>query len=78
MPDPTETTRSADVDKALTRQELIWGGLYGPPRAAALVAEARERHGADPSLDIADVIAALEPDDDMDPDEVGTYRPAVG
>lgn len=75
-------TDTADIDpeieKALTRQEQIWGGLYGPPRAAAMVAEARERLAAESDAELADVIDALEPDDDIDPDEAGTYRPAVG
>lgn len=69
---------AAEIDKALTRQELIWGGLYGPPRASALVAEARQQLEADPDADIAAVLHSLDPDDDIDADEAGTYRPAVG
>ncbi len=68
----------ADVEKVLIRQELIWGGLYGPPRAAELVADARRQLEADPGLDPAEVLRALDPDDDIDADEAGTYRPAVG
>lgn len=69
---------AAEIDKALTRQELIWGGLYGPPRAATLVAEARQQLEADPELEIVAVLEALDPDDAIDADEAGTYRPAVG
>ena len=68
----------ADDEKELARREQIWAGLYGPPRAAAMVAEARERLAADPDADLATVLAAVEPEDDTDPDEAGTYRPAVG
>ncbi len=69
---------AAEIDKALIRQEQIWGGLYGPPKAAELVAEARVRFAAEPQAEVSTVIASLEPDDDIDPDEAGTYRPAVG
>ena len=69
---------AAEIDKALTRQELIWGGLYGPPKAAELVAEARRQLEADPGAEIAEVLQALDPDDEIDADEAGTYRPAVG
>lgn len=69
---------TAEIDEALNRQEQIWGGLYGPPRAAELVAAARQHLTAEPEADIAEVIRSLEPDEDMDADEVGTYRPAVG
>lgn len=69
---------AAEIDKALTRQEQIWGGLYGPPRAAEMVAQARQRLTADPGADIAEVIRAVDPEDDIDADEAGTYRPAVG
>jgi len=68
----------ADDEKELARQEQIWAGLYGPPRAAEMVAEARQRRAADPESDIRDILVALEPDDDTDPDEAGTFRPAVG
>lgn len=66
------------IDKELARREQIWGGLYGPPRAAAMVGEARDRFAADPEATIEAVLAAVEPDDDIDADEAGTYRPAVG
>ena len=69
---------AAEIDKALTRQELIWGGLYGPPRAAEMVADVRQRLATDPQLDIGEAIRAADPDDDIDADEAGTYRPAVG
>ena len=69
---------TAAIDKALIRQEQIWGGLYGPPRAAELVAEARRRLTDDPEAEIDAVLRALDPDDDIDADEAGTYRPAVG
>ncbi len=69
---------AADIDKALIRQEQIWAGLYGPPKAAELVAEARRRFAAEPTVEVATVLATVEPDDDIDPDEAGTYRPAVG
>ncbi len=68
----------AEIDKALVRQEQIWGGLYGPPRAAEMVAEARQRLTADPEAEIDAVLRAIEPSDDIDTDEAGTYRPAVG
>jgi hypothetical protein len=69
---------TAEIEKALNRQEQIWGGLYGPPRAAAMVAEARTRLLADPDADIVAAIRSVEPDDEVDADEAGTYRPAVG
>jgi hypothetical protein len=69
---------AAEIDKALIRQEQIWGGLYGPPRAAEMVAEARQRLTDDPDAEIADVIHAVDPDDEIDAEEAGTYRPAVG
>ncbi len=59
----------------LDRQEQIWGGLYGPPRARALVAEARAALAADPEADIDRVLADLEPTDDIDTEEAGTMRP---
>ena len=69
----------SDDERELSRQEQIWAGLYGPPRAAALVAEARERLAADPAGDVRTILADLEPsDDDGDLDEAGTMRPGVG
>ncbi|MEM9562698.1 MAG: hypothetical protein AAGA93_08790 [Actinomycetota bacterium] len=68
----------AEVERVLTRQEQIWAGLYGPPRATALVAEARRRLEADPGLDPGEVLQALDPDEEIDADEAGTFRPAVG
>ncbi len=78
MADAADPKDAARIEQALSRQEAIWGGLYGPPRAADLVAEARERHAARPDADIAEILRSLDPDDDIDPDEAGTYRPAVG
>ena len=68
---------SDDVEKQLTRQQMIWEGLYGPPQAAEMVARAREALAADPSLDVADVLAGLDPDDE-DLDDGGLSRPGVG
>lgn len=69
---------AADDDRALARQEQIWGGLYGPPGAAELVAKARAARAEDPDADIADIIRSVEPADDGDVDEAGTMRPGVG
>lgn len=69
---------AAEAERALVRQEQIWGGLYGPPRAAEMVAEARRRLADDPEADVADIVRSLEPEEEIDADEAGTYRPAVG
>lgn len=59
----------------LDRQEQIWAGLYGPPRAKALVTEARAALADDPEADVDRLLAELEPQDDIDTDEAGTMRP---
>ena len=69
---------TGDTEAALDRQEMIWGGLYGPPRAKEMVAEARARLAADPDLDLSTVVAALDPEDDEGDDEAGLSRPGVG
>lgn len=67
----TEGTNDARLD----RQEQIWAGLYGAPRARTLVENAREALGADPDADIERILAELEPVDGFDTDEAGTMRP---
>ncbi|MGI9595796.1 MAG: hypothetical protein ACR2QK_06535 [Acidimicrobiales bacterium] len=66
---------NSDIDARLDRQEQIWGGLYGPPRARELVEEARARLAAEPTATVDSVLLALEPPDDIDADEAGTMRP---
>jgi hypothetical protein len=62
-----------------TRQEQIWGGLYGPPQAVELLAQARDYRAEHPEMDIREVFKAVEPsDEDDDPDEAGLARPGVG
>ena len=65
-------------DAAINRQEQIWAGLYGPANASAYVAAARAMRAEQPEADIKDILRAVEPENEMDADEVGTYRPAVG
>jgi hypothetical protein len=69
---------SDDLEGRLSRQQMIWAGMYGPARADDMVAEARRRLDADPGLDVAAVVAALDPDDDDDDDAAGLSRPGVG
>lgn len=68
---------SDDLEARLSRQQMIWSGMYGPVRADELVAEARDRLAADPQLDLAAVAKELDPDDE-DTDEAGLSRPGVG
>ena len=68
---------SDDLEARLSRQQMIWSGMYGPVRADELVAEARDRLAADPQLDLAAVVKELDPDDE-DTDEAGLSRPGVG
>jgi hypothetical protein len=68
---------SADDVKALNRQEQIWAGMYGPSRTTAMLDEIRQRREAEPNTPIAELIRAVDPDD-IDAEEAGTYRPAVG
>lgn len=68
---------SVDDVKALARQEQIWAGMYGPVRATAMLDEVRAARSADADAPIADLIRAADPDD-IDAEEAGTYRPAVG
>lgn len=65
-------------DAAINRQEQIWAGMYGPSAAATYVAAARAMRAEQPETDIKDILRAVEPENEMDADEVGTYRPAVG
>ncbi len=65
-------------DAAIGRQEQIWAGMYGPSNAATYVAAARAMRAERPDTDIKDILGAVEPENEMDADEVGTYRPAVG
>lgn len=70
----------SDTEKALNRQEQIWAGLYGPPKATSLIEEARKSMKVDPAASIQDVLASLDArmtaaDDDDDLDEAGTMRP---
>ena len=69
---------SADDVKALTRQEQIWAGMYGPSRATAMIDDVKARRAADASAAIAELIRAVDDPDDIDAEEAGTYRPAVG
>ncbi len=66
-----------DIDAALNRQEQIWAGLYGPPRARELIETAKTALDEDPALDVkaalASIDAGLHDDDDLD--EAGTMRP---
>lgn len=65
------------IAAALDRQEQIWAGIYGPPRARELIAQARARLSADPDADVTAVLAAIDAGlhDDDDLDEAGTMRP---
>ena len=65
-------------EAAINRQEQIWASMYGPLSAASFVVAARSMRAEQPDADIKDILRAVEPDDDMDPDEAGTFRPAVG
>ena len=67
----TERTNDARLD----RQEQIWAGLYGAPRARTLIEKAREALETDPGADIERVLGELEPVDGFDADEAGTMRP---
>ena len=69
---------SADDLKALNRQEQIWAGMYGPARTTAMIDDVKTRRAADPSAAIADLIRSVDDPDDIDAEEAGTYRPAVG
>ena len=69
---------AADHQAALSRQEQIWGGLYGPPQARELIAEVSRILDAEPDAEPADVFARVEPQDDTDWDEAGTNRPGFG
>ncbi len=68
---------SADDLKALARQEQIWAGMYGPVRTTAMIDDVKARRAADSSAAIAELIRSVDPDD-IDAEEAGTYRPAVG
>ncbi len=68
---------SADDLKALARQEQIWAGMYGPVRTAAMIDDVKARRAADSSAAITELIRSVDPDD-LDAEEAGTYRPAVG
>lgn len=65
-------------EAGFARQEQIWAGLYGPPGAAEMIAQARAHRANNPEMDLKDVFAAVEPDDDFDPDEAGAARPGFG
>ncbi len=69
---------SADDVKALNRQEQIWGGMYGPARTKTMLEEVKARRAADAEAPIATLIKAVDDPDDIDAEEAGTYRPAVG
>jgi hypothetical protein len=63
---------------ALSRQEQIWASMYGPSNAASFVATARALRLEAPDRDLKEIFRTVEPEDDIDPDEAGTFRPAVG
>lgn len=65
-------------EAALNRQEQIWASMYGPSNAASYVAAARALRLEAPDRDLKEIFTTVEPDDDIDPDEAGTFRPAVG
>ena len=69
---------SADDVKALNRQEQIWGGMYGPARTTAMIDEVKAKRAANAEAPIAELIRAVDDPDDIDAEEAGTYRPAVG
>lgn len=69
---------SDDLEAKLSRQQMIWEGMYGPARAGEMVGEARDRLAADPALDPGSVFRAVDPDDDEGDDEAGLSRPGVG
>lgn len=69
---------SADDVKALNRQEQIWAGMYGPVRTAAMLDEVKAARAADADASITDLIRTVDDPDDIDAEEAGTYRPAVG
>lgn len=66
-----------DPESVLSRQEQIWGGLFGPPRAKQLVDDVRARLADDPGADVDEIVrsidSSLHEDDDLD--EAGTMRP---
>ncbi len=66
-----------DVEAVLNRQEQIWGGLFGPPRAREMIEEARGRLAADGGADINAIVKSIDAElhEDDDPDEAGTMRP---
>lgn len=71
---------STDADeREFSRQEQIWAGLYGPPRAAELIAAARALRAEKPDADLKALLRSVEPDDDEDEaDAIGIARPGVG
>lgn len=79
-PDERQTMDELSTDdvKALNRQEQIWAGMYGPARATAMLDEVRAARAADAEAPIAALIRAVDDPDDIDAEEAGTYRPAVG
>ena len=64
--------------KGLDRQLAIWTGMYGPARAAELVAELRGKALADENhRPLADLAREVDPDDE-DWEEGGLSRPRRG
>jgi len=67
-----------ELEKALDRQLAIWTGMYGPAKAAELVAELRARAtAAENDRTLADLAREVDPDDE-DWEEGGLSRPGVG
>lgn len=66
-----------ELEQRLARQETIWAGLYGPPRAAELVAQLRRRLEKEPDADLAMLVNELDPPDE-DWEESGLSRPGFG
>ncbi|MDH4146252.1 MAG: hypothetical protein OEY23_13905 [Acidimicrobiia bacterium] len=70
---------TAGVDEAaFGRQEEIWAGLYGPARAAELLARARELAAADPARSLASIAGELDPEDEADYTDFAGMRPGPG
>ena len=60
------------------RQTEIWQGLYGPTRAASMIAAAVELLATAPTLAWSEVIARIDPEDPEDFEAFAGMRPGVG
>ena len=71
----------AAIDKELGQAGADLGWALRPAAGCVELVDEARRHGSRPTPTADDrrrSSAAVEPDDDVDPDEAGTYRPAVG